>query len=801
MLSSCSSAEPPRQVRSRYGVALQSDFNRPEYLPAVQPAQPAGYQPVADWVGRLILPTAAERQARDTDWVWLEIYQAPAASRVTTGQKLRLTWQDTPALQTYVQQITRQVAFTAEAIAHQQAGNVHPTRLDGWQQVGPLQSLAGARPLNDVIVALSQVQTVGEELRIGVPPVQVAERFYGLVQILAPELAAESSVSADCPGSTDCNSNLFRVQHYNPDTQQFDGLEETVRIPQVLPAADGLYQSTVQALAQSPAGAAGWYLYGAQNAAGRFVVKAIAPRSLFQLQPDTVLTNPEAALNYINFGNWRHTPARKGTLQSVRLVPFSEQTETSWQVGDRALVVHLFGGIGGEQGETPPIVGTVTGHFAYGTAEVVRDAFTGEPRFEIVYQQVYSHNPNGIVSGDIHWSEYMGNLQRGWLGTRPVSDAIVRFAPLLQDYQFGQVRLSPFEILQRQLQIMMARYRVGDGTGAAIVTPAQSCIQDSSQAVYQTIQLVKQQVGANPAIAAWLAEHPGHEQTQRFEQLVALGRQIEKTLIPLGIVRPDWQQTTQALAGIGSQSPTTTRNTLITQLLSWRTLIPRLAYDQVITLFWQRQAGLWFLRTNQVGGSDSTIEPLAPTVLFGRYVAVPTLFSRLIESLRWPSMPDWLVTLGLLGLYGAIAVPLGLRLGLLSNQAEDQPSLSGYDQFKLCLAFLVLPALVEELIFRVLLLPHPTEGVWPITFLLWSLLSLALFVIYHPLNALTGFRAGRSLFFNPVFLWLAGLLGLVCTLTYAYTGSLWTITLLHWVVVVVWQLRLGGYERLHSAKS
>ena len=106
------------------------------------------------------------------------------------------------------------------------------------------------------------------------------------------------------------------------------------------------------------------------------------------------------------------------------------------------------------------------------------------------------------------------------------------------------------------------------------------------------------------------------------------------------------------------------------------------------------------------------------------------------------------------------------------------------------------PALLEELVFRVAWLPHPSEGVLPTTWLVWAASGLVLFVINHPLNALTLAPRGNPTFFNPIFLSLAGLLGLACTLAYALTGSLWVIVVLHWLVVMVWLFALGGEQKL-----
>jgi predicted Abi (CAAX) family protease len=71
-----------------------------------------------------------------------------------------------------------------------------------------------------------------------------------------------------------------------------------------------------------------------------------------------------------------------------------------------------------------------------------------------------------------------------------------------------------------------------------------------------------------------------------------------------------------------------------------------------------------------------------------------------------------------------------------------------------------------------------------------------MFLLHHPLNALTFYQAG-----SPTFLILANLLGLACTLVYWLTGSLWPPVLIHWIVVVVWLGWLGGLERLAQRGS
>lgn len=796
-------------------------FNQPGYYPLDQTIA-ANYRPVGTWVGRLILPTQEQIQSaasNPADWVWLEVAHAPLAAKALIGQIMRLEWSKA-SVSAYVQTVTREVNFTGATEESKRNGAIVPDRLNHRSPVGPLQSLAGARPQDDVIVKLDPVVVAATSdpagiagqsatpttnlpvLQIDREPVLVTGRFLGLVKILG-SAASNQNVPKDCPGKLPCASEWVRVRHYNPASGQFNGPRETIRIPQQPSGGSGIFPSTPRQLESSPVGKAGWYVYGAKDPSGRFVVQAIQPRSLLQLQPNQVILGLAAGVNYINNEHWHNTEAQKGTAQTVLVDPTATQPKgalAAWKEGDQALVVHLFGGIGGKKAEQQSY-GTVSGHFAYGLAQVVRP-FTGELQFDLQYQQVYAHNPDGIIAGTTTWANYMGNLQRGWLGTRPVSDVLIKLDAVTQDYNFDGIKLSPLQELLHQLQIMMARYRVGDGTGSATVTPAISCVQDSSQALYIAIQQIKQQVTTTPRIQGWLEIHPDHPQTLRFQKLVALGKVLETELAPSGTVRPDWQQNA-GLAGTRVQGRFVRINAPLNALLSWRTLLPRVAHDEIAKIFLEQGGQLWFVRTNQVGGWDPDIQPVAPTSLFGKFIAplapVPgalTLIHRLSAALaNLPGIHSGWIVLGTLLVYGAIALPLGFFTGFL--QVSLSLNKLGNQLASIVMA-LFSPALTEELVFRVGLLPHPTERISLTVWCLWALASLLLFIVYHPLNAISCYRVGYPTFLQPVFLILTGLLGLGCTIAYALTGSLWVVVIIHWVVVIVWLFGLGGRQKLHT---
>ncbi|WP_242718723.1 abortive infection protein [Microcoleus vaginatus] len=567
------------------------------------------YKPIALWHGRLILPSHEQRQPYGT--VFFEVINAPKKYKNFIGKTVFLKWSTNREVQFFVHAVSQDINFTQETKKSQKSGNIHPDRLNGWRNVGPLETLAGSRledsltvMLRRPVIAINYSSSDRQELTIDREPVQIMGRLCALVSILQRK---------------EPDSDKFIVRHFNKTSQQFDGAAEIIRIPQVQPDKNGVARSTNHLIEQSPLNPDGWYIYGERDEDSIFVVQAIEPRKIAQLTPDETYFGLKKSLAYLSNKNWENTPAQKGQAKRILLTP-NDATENAsispWQEGDIGIVLHSFGGIGGKKGERPPL-GIVTGHFALGVAKVVRDRFTSELRFDIEYKQVYAHNPDGIVAGSSKWQSYMGDLQRGWLGDRPVCDIICKLDCVCCDYDFDGITLSPLTELNQQLDIMMARYRSGDGTGASLVTPATSCVQDSSQAIYATIKKITSEIESNPQIQDWLKTHPTDAQTQRFHQLVALGESLEKVLMPLGIVRPDWRKNAR-LAGIDAELKKTFFVgivNLIKAAISYRTMLPRRTQDEIAKIFLKQGAFLWIIRTNQVGGFDPNIEPIAPTGL------------------------------------------------------------------------------------------------------------------------------------------------------------------------------------------
>jgi predicted Abi (CAAX) family protease len=549
-------------------------------------------------MGRLILPLPDER--RHGDGVWFEVYHADADQAHLVGQRVWLTWQDQPWVEAYRRLVTRDLHFSAEAEHSRRQGKVMPDRLNGWRSVGPLESLAGARPTDNLTVMLNgsvQVEEASDpagaaRVLIDQEPAQISGRFYAIAQFIAPIQATPNGI-------------VYRIRHYDKATRQFDGPEDAVLVPQVEPNINDLRPSSPKNLEQSPCNGGGWYLYGAKNHAGQFVVQSLAPHHLFRLTPDQEVVGKTATTRYLKQASWV-VKGTKGTIRSV-LLRANEQTSPPLAEGDLLLLNHVYGGVGGTMTEPAARGPVYFGHFAYGLASVVREPLTDDLRLEIQYFQVYTHNGDGLIACRHHWSSYMGDRQYGWLNLRPVRDVAIKLEAFTTRYDLDGVLISPLESLLYQLQIMMARYRIGDGTGATYVGPANNCAQDSNQALYGALQELKRASAAMPNPQAWLKDHP--EQVAQAQQLEQIGRSLKRDLLPWGAARADWKDHEAALGSSLEDDPV---KQLAMGIASWRTMLPRVASDRVVQSFLQRGATVLILRTSQVGGAMPEIEPIAP---------------------------------------------------------------------------------------------------------------------------------------------------------------------------------------------
>ena len=166
---------------------------------------------------------------------------------------------------------------------------------------------------------------------------------------------------------------------------------------------------------------------------------------------------------------------------------------------------------------------------------------------------------------------------------------------------------------------------------------------------------------------------------------------------------------------------------------------------------------------------------------FRTYVLV-----NVVEPLtRRPRPTDW-PWLAFCVPYGVAALALGLGSGLFT------PGLPRLWELAVIPPLLILyPSLIEESVFRGLLLPASLAESSVRRQVGAVALSTGLFVAMHPLNHWLIRLSDTSAFTDPVFLVIVTLLGLTCAVQRLKTGSLWLPIATHWATVVVWNLFLG----------
>ena len=162
-----------------------------------------------------------------------------------------------------------------------------------------------------------------------------------------------------------------------------------------------------------------------------------------------------------------------------------------------------------------------------------------------------------------------------------------------------------------------------------------------------------------------------------------------------------------------------------------------------------------------------------------------------------PKPRDWLELAVHLALFALAALLLGTEFLDLSE------TIRWSEVLPLAARVLLIPALLEEVVFRGSLNPHPTEGAGRRQVISGAVISLIAYTVLHPLNGALllaisdGEQQAARVFLDAEFLALVLLLGLSCLILYRRSGSLWTPTFMHALVVTAW-LSLGGSGLLPS---
>lgn len=171
-------------------------------------------------------------------------------------------------------------------------------------------------------------------------------------------------------------------------------------------------------------------------------------------------------------------------------------------------------------------------------------------------------------------------------------------------------------------------------------------------------------------------------------------------------------------------------------------------------------------------------------------VVLHRVLTDLIGALTtFPDARGWLLSALALALFATLALWIGLRGGLLAfDRRTPLPRFTS-------ILTLLHPAFTEELFFRGALIPlsrreDPSHLLGAIA------VSLAAFIVWHPLNGWLLRKSARPLFASPDFLLIVLLLGMATTAAYLLSASLWPPVLIHWVTVWAWLRLFSGRRAL-----
>jgi uncharacterized protein len=171
------------------------------------------------------------------------------------------------------------------------------------------------------------------------------------------------------------------------------------------------------------------------------------------------------------------------------------------------------------------------------------------------------------------------------------------------------------------------------------------------------------------------------------------------------------------------------------------------------------------------------------TFIRSRFQSVRTAFQTI------PSMTTWFKCAGVFAGFIALTAYLGLASGLVYYE----PAIGDWQRaVVLSLILFIAPSLLEEVFFRGLLVPHSREGMSQIQVISQIILSVSVFVLWHPFNGWLFSPAVWPIFSSLMFLVLAALFGLAASIAYRISGSIWPSVVMHWLTVVSWVLFFGG---------
>ena len=577
-----------------------------------------GFIPVAKWSGRLIYPQGEARRA--DGGVYLELHNWDSSKLPELKSPIvALVWPNMPfGTKGFDVQFSDRVFKFIKGRTPETAAFPAPWRLNGLKGVSALESLAGHRPQDDVIVSLKKVSVVHDDqapsgigLVIEQEPVQISGTHVALVTFIGAH-----------------SDGTLVASHWNRDKDNFSGEQFEVLVPKDVPHTVNddperrLPQSSVDQIWSSPLNAAGWYAYG-HFEDGFFVLDALEPRAVMKLQCYDSIRGKKNCRKFIECDHWDNDRLNEyqSSFRSVLLQPNrtknGSKTLTEMDDSGSFLVLNLFGWWG-RNGKAEREQALRSGHFALGFADLNTCPFTGEKRIAIEYKQVYGLNGEDIIGGSMSWAHYNGNLHRGWMYLRPNSDALIDFQPLMEPFPINGKTQSVRRVLEDNLEHIMAAYRTGAGEGVSVISELNSCAQDSTQGTFLAFESVFAQMKDRQA-----ADDDSKRKWKKLEFLYnsrySLSSEFYRVPWAIGkkrVWRDDW------LANLRDRNQFTMPNAGNNALSvfdayssSRNSILPRRTFDSFAKLFLEHEAPILLIQTIQIGGRYDGLFPLSPEKL------------------------------------------------------------------------------------------------------------------------------------------------------------------------------------------
>ena len=554
------------------------------------------------WTGRLILPKTSER--RPDGGVWFEVYQG--AQGQTFSKPIWLTWnRNSEWFKEYDQRTKIDVNISPSDFEYAKTSkNIIPERLSGLPKVSFLESLAGSRPekLKDTINGVPTVDSIevfiekaafsGDTLTLDSEPVQITGRFVSLLKFVQKLEGRKYAAKAWSQGGFSSDMTVS-YQDTRKDPKQ------------------SASQPVLEGIEKIGANHSGWYAFG-DSINGTLEVRALEPRAAMMMNEASDYPDGK---HYIDVDNFKDTEKSK-TRISTAVIGNKNVTNRIPNRGSKGLVLHVFGGIGGKDGDAPINIPLIqkkyyTGHFAFGVGKVVLDPFTNENKIDIEYRQIYGNGPDGIVSGAIKWHVYSGSLERGWMYSRPISDAVIWNPALSAPFNIAGKTIDPIAGILLELDVMAARFRSADGQGVAKVTSTKSCVQDSNQAAYISLAKFLDRLDNSPEMKSGIATLDAPT-AKRLQKLKTIAYQYRDRVIGPARLRVDWKKAVDAKENPILAEPFAQLPMIFASLKSLGILTPNGSYEKILNILYDNDSLIWFVRTNQVGGIKPDIFPIAP---------------------------------------------------------------------------------------------------------------------------------------------------------------------------------------------